>query len=87
VRSVGDNETPETWPFLWNLSQRENPRVVSGEGMREEVCTLYRWGTGHTVLAPEKDAVFGWHDLVVGMLEGLVSRKGIQYTYFLLLRV
>jgi hypothetical protein len=39
--------------FLWNLSQRENPRVASG-GMREEVCTLYRWGH----LAPERQLFF-----------------------------
>jgi hypothetical protein len=31
--------------FLWNLSQRENQSVASG-GVREEVCTLYRWGRG-----------------------------------------
>jgi hypothetical protein len=33
--------------FLWNLSQRENLRVVSGGSLREEVCTLYRWGRGY----------------------------------------
>jgi hypothetical protein len=43
--------------FIWNLSQRENPRVVSGGGVREEVCTLYRWGTQ---LAPERDSCWFW---------------------------
>jgi hypothetical protein len=43
--------------FLWNLSKRENPRVVSGGGVREEVCTLYRWGGG-TQLAPERQFLF-----------------------------
>jgi hypothetical protein len=33
------------------MSHRENQRVVSGGGVREGVCTLYRWGTQ---LVPEK---------------------------------
>jgi hypothetical protein len=44
--------------FLWNLSQRKNPRVVSG-GVREEVCTLYRWGRGYAACS-KKAVVLGW---------------------------
>jgi hypothetical protein len=44
--------------FLWNLSQRENPWVASG-GVREEVCTLYRWGRGYAACSRKVVVVLG----------------------------
>jgi hypothetical protein len=60
--------------FLWNLSQKENPRVVSGRSVREEVCTLYRWGTQ---LAPEKTVV----GLAWGLAVGLLCGKSEQQSH------
>jgi hypothetical protein len=44
--------------FLWNLSQRENLRVASGD-VREEVCTLYRWGRGYAACSRKAVVVLG----------------------------
>jgi hypothetical protein len=46
--------------FLWNLSQRENQRVVSGGGVREEVCTLYRWGRGYAACSRKDSCWLTW---------------------------
>jgi hypothetical protein len=36
----------------------ENPRVASG-GVREEVCTLYRWGRGYGACSKKAVVVLG----------------------------
>jgi hypothetical protein len=76
VRSVSDNKVPETCPFLWNLSQRDSLRVVSGGSEREE-CTLYRWGWGMQ-LSLQKDTVFilGWMTYQSCCLKGWLAAKG-----------
>jgi hypothetical protein len=76
-RSVGDDEAPETWPFLWNLSQSENPRVVSGGGVRGESAPR-REGGGYQPLLSERQSFVLGCPVVCGSL--LAANGSNEYT-------
>jgi hypothetical protein len=73
--------------FLWNLSQRENPRVMSGGDVREEVCTLYRWGRGYAACSRKIVFVLGLMTSLSDGLWELVNSKGIKCVYCLVMRI
>jgi hypothetical protein len=86
VRSVRDNKAPETWPFPMEFVPEGEPVVVSG-GVRDEVCTLYRWGRGYAACSRKYSCWFGLRTGQSDCCVGRVNNKATLCMYYLWIRV
>jgi hypothetical protein len=85
VRYVGDNKAPETWPFSMEFVPDGEPEGLSG-GVREEVCTLYRWGRGYAACSRKDSCGFGLRTVQSDRYVERRNNKAALCMYYLWIR-